>query len=391
MSKSGESAPLRKLIAISNFGDFIGGGEYSFFDVVYNITNYFSPLVVVPKKGILADRLRTKNIATRLVSLPELRPWLFLCILKTIQSLRRTAETENACLIYANGSRPAFYGGIVGRTLKIPIIWHCRIAERDYRLDSVLSRLSNIIIVNSQATAKRFSQQIQHKIRIIYNGIDNRWLKDKGISGDEVRMPNGRILLVVARVSKWKRHDLALSAFEEMAGAHPDLQLVLIGAKDPLESDWWKYLQKKTADSSYADRIHWIGSVEDVRPWYRAASILLLPSDNEPFGRVLVEAMACGVPIVATRGGGVPEIVRNGKDGILVPMGKRHEMADAIRRILGDDFTKAKMSKSGQERAKEFSLESHIKSIICAFEETIDNKKTILSNRVSNELKISGS
>lgn len=300
------------------------------------------------------------------------------------------AKKAKVSLIYANGSRPAFYGGIVGRLLKIPLIWHCRIAEKDYWLDPILSRLSNLIIVNSRATGKRFSEQIQGKIRVIYNGIDTQWLKDENVCDAHLQVQENKILLAVARISKWKRHDLVISAFEAVAETQPDLSLVIVGAKDPLEPEWWDYLQKRTADSRYAKRIHWIGNVEDVRPWYRAASILLLPSENEAFGRVLVEAMACGVPVVAARGGGVPEIVRHGKDGILIPMGKSHAMAEAIRIILKDEDTTKKMSRSGKERAKMFSLESHIKAIICEFEEAIGIGRTILPKKASNGLIAGG-
>jgi len=384
MSHSGEPVCPMRLIAISNFGDFVGGGECSFLDVVSYIGSRFYPVVVTPENGKLVDRLRAKNIPTNVIPLSKIRPWLFPGVSKSIRCLTKAAKKTNASLIYANGSRPAFYGGMVGRVLKIPVVWHCRVAEKDQWFDSVLSRLSNLIIVNSRATGKRFSGQVQGKIRIIHNGIDTQWLKDERVRRAHLQAPGSRIILVVARVSKCKRHDLALSVFEEAAGAYPDLHLVLVGAKDPFEPEWWNYLQKRTVDSHYAGRIHWIGHVEDVRPWYRAASILLLPSDNEAFGRVLVEAMACKVPVVATRGGGVPEIVRHGKDGILVPMGKSRELADAVRSLLEDDATRLKMGRSGEKRAKEFGLESHVRAIIDAFEEAIGIERTILPKQPSN-------
>jgi glycosyltransferase involved in cell wall biosynthesis len=386
MIHSGEQASLKKLIAISNFGDFVGGGECSFFDMVSHIGNWFCPIVVAPKKGRLVNRFKVNNIYVEVIPFLKIRPWLFSDILKSIQSLKKTVEKANASLIYANGSKPAFYGGIVGRILKLPVIWHCRIAERDYLLDSVLSQLSRLIIVNSRATAKRFSKRIQNKIRIVHNGVDIQWLKDKSVCRAHVQATGCRIILVVARVSKVKRHDLAISAFEEAAGTHPDLHLVLVGAKDPFEPEWWNYLQKRANNSLYTERIHWIGQVEDIRPWYRSAAILLLPSDNESFGRVLVEAMAFGIPVIATRCGGVPEIVRHGKDGILVSMGKSHELADAIRIILENDDTRLKMGRFGAERAKEFSLESHIKAIIGAFEEASGLERTIRSKQDSNIL-----
>ena len=375
---------LKRMIAISNFGDIVGGGECSFLDLVSGIGGHFFPVVVTPKAGTLTDRLWAKNIRTNVIPLSRVRPWLFHSVLKSIGCLMKAAKKANASLIYANGSRPALYGGLVGRILKIPVVWHCRISEKDQWLDSVISRLSNLIIVNSRATGKRFSEQVQKKIRIIHNGIDIKWMKDVSVCKAHVQAPDSKIILVVARVSKLKRHDLALSAFEEVAKGYLDLHLVFVGAKDPFEPEWWNYLQKKTAESSYGERIHWIGHVEDVRPWYRAASILILPSENESFGRVLVEAMACGVPVIASRVGGVPEIVRHGKDGILVTIGKNSELADSVRRLLEDDATRLKMGTNGKERAKEFGLESHIRAIVNAFEEAIKIERTIMSKQPSN-------
>jgi mannosyltransferase len=378
------------MIAISNFSDFIGGGEYSFFDIISHISNYFLPVVVTSKYGTLVDRFKVNNIPTEVIHLSKIRPWLLPGVLKTIRSLTKATRKAKASIIYANGSRPAFYGGIVGRVLKIPVIWHCRIAEKDPYFDLVLSRLSRLIIVNSLATGKRFSGKTQDKIRVIYNGIDTKWLNDKSVRRAHVQTLDGKILLVVGRVSKVKRHDLAISAFDETAGFYPDLHLVIVGAKDPDEPGWWNYLQKRTTDSPYAERIHWRGHVEDVRPWYRSASILLLPSDNESFGRVLVEAMASRIPVVATRVGGVPEIVRHGKDGILVPMGESRKLTDAILRLLKDDHIRRKMGRSGIQRAKAFDLESHLRAISEAFKEAMETKNAVESKRAFNGSKHCG-
>jgi mannosyltransferase len=219
------------------------------------------------------------------------------------------------------------------------------------------------------ATSRRFSERFKGKIRVIYNGIDIQWLKDKRVCRAKLQGQNSRIILVVARVSKWKRHDLALSAFEGAAKVYPDLQLVLVGAKDPFEPEWWNYLQKRTVDSNYTERIHWVGHIEDVRPWYRAASILLLPSDSEAFGRVLVEAMACGVPVVGSWKGGIPEIVRNGQDGILVAKREARLWSEAMMTILNDDRIKQKYIRSGKERANIFNLESHVINLAKVFDD----------------------
>ena len=126
-----------------------------------------------------------------------------------------------------------------------------------------------------------------------------------------------------------------------------------------------------THRSEFSDRIHWVGHVDDVRPWYRLANMLVLASENEPFGRVLVEAMAFGVPIIATKGGGVPEIVRHGQDGLLVTPGRADAIAEAMEEVLNDKGLREKFGRSACKRAQTFTLDTHITKMLHVFKLTV--------------------
>jgi glycosyltransferase involved in cell wall biosynthesis len=255
--------------------------------------------------------------------------------------------------------------------LNMPVIWHCRIADPDFLLDCALSRLSTKIVANSQATANRFRGHFQSKVKVVYNGVDFEWLRDNSVPRPALIGDEWRVILVVARVSTWKRHDLALSAFEHIAKSNPECHLVCLGAKDASNPEWWDHLQDRTRRSAFSHRIHWIGQVQDVRPWYRAASLLVVVSENEPFGRVLVEAMACGVPVLATRSGGIPEIVRDGQDGLLVAPGRVEEMAWTMLKLLNDDALRNEITRSALEQVNIFSLEAHVARMNELFQDTI--------------------
>ena len=273
--------------------------------------------------------------------------------------------------MYANGSRAAFYGGLAARILNIPIIWHCRIADRDPYLDFLLSWLSAGIVTNSRATSKRFEPRFSQKVSVVYNGLDLQWIRGDVLNKPELIGTDWKVILYIARASRWKRHDLAVSAFERIAKVQSKAHLICVGGKDTQDSEWWDQLQAMTSRSLFSERIHWIGRAEDVRPWLRSASILILTSDNEPFGRVLVEAMACGIPVVATRSGGVPEIVREGLEGLLVTPGSADEICDAIVKLLNDDALSKHFSKAGRKRAEDFSIENHVKQMVDVFEQTL--------------------
>jgi glycosyltransferase involved in cell wall biosynthesis len=186
-----------------------------------------------------------------------------------------------------------------------------------------------------------------------------------------------KIVLVVAQVAKFKRHDLVLSAFERVASIHRDVHLVCVGPVDPSNPSWWSYLQERTMQSQFVNRIHWIGEVDDPRGWYRNAFALVLASEKEAFGRVLVEAMACGVPVIATNAGGMPEVLREGRDGILVPPGSAQGLADAITQLLDNPFLRTRLTKASLERASAFDLPRLVKRMSQLFEDSISQKRPI--------------
>lgn len=358
----------KHIIAISNHGIMLGGGEHSFLELLSHLPETWQTTAIVPEQGELSDRLRKKGIETRVIPLPSIRPWLITHIIASLGTCASICRKYCASVIYANGSRAAFYGGIVGKILKIPVVWHCRITKPDFFPDFLLSVLCNMIAVNSRATAKRFSPNVQSKVRLVYNGIDIKWLQENAGHPDSVQK-EWKIILVMARISKDKRHDLALETFEKVAESDENVHLICVGAWDSSEPEWTEQLLGRTKSSAASDRIHWIGQTDDVRPWYQVAHMLIHPSENESFGRVLAEAMACGTPVIATRTGGIPELVRHEKDGILVTPGDVEEMAEAVVKILKNNSLRRRFAKSARERAESFSLEAHVHKMIQIFDE----------------------
>jgi glycosyltransferase involved in cell wall biosynthesis len=362
---------MKSMLAISNHSVMLGGGEHSFLDLLSCLPSLWKPIAVVPEIGELAVRLQKKKVKIEVIPLPALKPWLIYKILSCFATYFAVCKRYHPDLIYANGSRAAFYACIIGRILRLPVVWHCRIINTDKYLDFILTRLSKRIVVNSQATAKRFKERFQTKVTVVYNGLDLQSLRENALKKPDQIRDDWKIILVVARISKWKRHDLVLSAFELIAESNPEVHLVCLGGRDASDPKWWACLEQMTKRSRFSDRIHWMGQVDDVRPWYRNAHVLVLPSENEPFGRVLVEALACGIPVVATSGGGVPEIVRNGIDGIMVSDLKSDDIADGILKILDDKILGKKISVSGKQRAEDFSIEAHINQMTKIFQEVI--------------------
>jgi len=350
---------------VSGFADFVGGGEYSLFDLMTHLPADVKPVLLVPSAGTLSTAAERAGIEWHtapmspigMASLPALWRW------------RQLIRDIRPDILHANNSRAAFYAGLSGKMMRTPVLFHCRVTELDKRLDRWLVGLVAGIVVNSQATARRFSAWPDIRLWTVYNGVDmTAWdsqAKDEKPFGAE------QIILVVSRISHCKRHDIALDVFERLSGRFPGLHLALVGGRD--EPEWWRELQARTCMLPEPERVHWLGDVErdELPGWYVSADILLLPSDYESFGRVLVEAMAMGTAVVAFDVGGISEVVEHERQGLLVTPGDVEGMTEAAARLLDDDALRRRMEEAGKIRAAQFSIERHVERICAIYQEVL--------------------
>ncbi|HHP7234604.1 MAG TPA: glycosyltransferase family 4 protein [Desulfobacterales bacterium] len=135
-------------------------------------------------------------------------------------------------------------------------------------------------------------------------------------------------------------------------------QLVFVG-KGGMES----VLRTQARSLGLADRVHFIGWRSDVADILPLFDVFVLPSLNEGMGRVLVEAMAAARPVVGSRTGGIPDLVRDGENGLLVSAGNEDELADAIGRLLSDPQWAGSLGRRGSRDCRRFSLESMVSKI----------------------------
>jgi glycosyltransferase involved in cell wall biosynthesis len=150
-----------------------------------------------------------------------------------------------------------------------------------------------------------------------------------------------------------------LHAFSRIASAFPDVQLMLVG-DGPLRAD----LEQLASELQLRDRVVFAGAKDraDVVEMLHGCSIFALPSRSEPFGIAVVEAMACGKPVIGTRTGGIPEIIDDGEDGLLVEPDNPDQLAEAILRLLSDASLRERMSARGPSKVRSKFLWEHTAS-----------------------------
>ena len=183
-----------------------------------------------------------------------------------------------------------------------------------------------------------------------------------GIAGDE------KVLLAVGRLSREKGHADLIESVALLCTAEPDLKFkLLIVGEGPEQAN----LTRAVTERNLASQVVFVGHVTDVAPFYAIADVLALPSHSEGSPNVLLEAMAAGLPVIATSVGGVPEIATSEVNALLVPARDPSAFAEALQRAL-TEFELARTLKSNAiARAGEFSPESHAKSLIKIYQELV--------------------
>jgi glycosyltransferase involved in cell wall biosynthesis len=186
-------------------------------------------------------------------------------------------------------------------------------------------------------------------VQRIYYGID-----PADYPCERTEPPKTMKLAIVARLAAQKGHHVLLEAIRDVAHSIPSVHLLVIGHEDDLTI---AELQGYARQLDIVDNVTFLGFRADIAQLTRDVDLFLLPSLWEGFGLVLIEAMALGLPVVASRVGPIPEVVLDGETGKLVPPGNAAALAQAIRELLESPDTTLTMGQRGRERVeREFSV-----------------------------------
>ena len=185
----------------------------------------------------------------------------------------------------------------------------------------------------------------QEKIRMIYNGIDT----DAFHPSSNGRGEQEKRLLFVGGSNPRKGIDLVIEAFAHVHRRHPQVSLDLLGGWD------WRAQRETAARLGIGNQIRFHPYLphEDMPAHYRRAYAFLAPTRAESFGIALAEAMACGVPVISTRTGAVPELIDDGVNGILVPVNDPLALAEAALELLDDPQKAEEMGRAGRRRVEQ--------------------------------------
>lgn len=345
----------------------------------------FEPLVVLPYEGPLAKDLREMGIEVHIMPVAVLRrrdatPFGFvkftLSLLLSASRLGQLAHRKHVTLIHTN-TCVVFGGAIAAALLGIPHVWHVHeIVVRPTflarLLPRIIARLSQHVVAISEATAtwvRTNFGRANTPLSIVYNGIDtsNFKLLKKTEAKTALGLAEDRPLIgLVGRINRWKGHSVFVKAAALLAERYPQAQFIIVGDCFQGEEHFLQDLLKEIARYPDLDRNLRICTFHP-RIWevYSALDILAVPStEPEPFGLVAIEAMAMGVPVVASSLGGLRETIIPEQSGLLVPPSDEKALAKSLARILDDEALRIRLGAMGKERQQGyFSSAEYINGI----------------------------
>jgi glycosyltransferase involved in cell wall biosynthesis len=377
----------------------LSGGEIALLNLLCHLDpKKITPVVVLGAEGPLAEQLRrivethvlplsprvtgqrkdTLGIKTLFHLADIATVWVYVC------RLVRFIRAHDIDLVHTNSLKADIIGGLAGRLCSRPVVWHVRDRiEDDYlpppvvRTFRLLCRMvPNYVITNSAATlgtlrlkrdfrsmAVPSGVKLDGEVRIasvVHDGTN----PESPPAADPLALGLFRIGLI-GRISSWKGQHVFIQAAAQVVRRFPGARFLIIGAALFGEDKYEREVRQLTSQLGLQNVVQFTGFRTDVKQAITELDLVVHASTKgEPFGQVIVEGMAAGKPVVATNGGGVPEIVQDGVTGILVPMGDVPAMVEAICRICADPVSARLMGSNGKKRiAEHFTIEQTARKV----------------------------
>ena len=359
----------------------IGGAERDLLSLLRWLDRgKWQPLVACPGTGPLVTALQTLSVPVVPIQLPAWRklremPRRLPACFKLTYILRRT----QTALLHVNDLWWAPVARLAAQPLSLPWVVSVRQHLEPRRVRQYhLNRAPYILTLTEAAREVLLANGVPAaRVRTIHSGVDPEEYSP-ATSGATIRAQLGipfeaPAIGCVANVLKIKGHDILIEAFSKVVKMDPRAHCLIVGKHD---SPYGAEVRALADRLGLAERTHFLGFQEDVRPFLAAMDVVVLASWSEGLPIALIEAMAMAKPVVATCVGGIPEVVEDGKTGVLVPPGDVNALAEALQTLLSDPVSRQQMGQAGRQRVVErFGLAQSVAAIHQVYKELLDRRE----------------
>ncbi|RLB03697.1 MAG: hypothetical protein DRG83_06440 [Deltaproteobacteria bacterium] len=349
----------------------IGGAERVLIDLATGLRSYnIHTIVGSIDNGPLVSELRRKGIKVIILNKRSSRDFRFLW------ELCKVIRDNRVNLIHSHFSISHIYGWLASKIFHVPQIAtiHGFISNSETRVFPFILKHTNQTITVADDLKKKLSASFSiGNIRTIYNGVETK--EDQLIDRQQAKNRLGlrsKDLVVgsVGTLRKVKAYEFLIEAIAKVKRMFPQVKLLLVGdgPQRPL-------LQKKAQELQLENTVIFLGYRKDIPQILSSLDVYVCSSLREGTSIAILEAMAASKPVVATNVGGNPEVVENGKTGLLVPPRNPQKIAEAIVSLLNDEDRRIRMGEAGLRRVKErFSISKMLREYEEVYHEVLHRR-----------------
>jgi glycosyltransferase involved in cell wall biosynthesis len=359
----------RKVLIVSHHAG-IGGAELSMEAFVINMPpERCQYTVAMPGRGMMADRLIERGIPVIYMPLESWRWWEagWMSRVKLLLTLPLFLHNIWRWVRYLRQNRPELIHFnintlvepvIAANILRIPSVMHFRDIPtrriRDFFLgragfDWLMNRADHWI-ANSTMTYEDIREHTTHPVDVFLNGFDLAAFDQEAGNSRTEKTPGKIRIAMVAFLMRWKNHPDFLRVAKLVCERCAHVRFLIAGNGSP---EYTAELKALSRELGIEEQVEFVGFVENIPKFLvNDVDILLHTCPTESFGRVMAEAMAASLPVVAYRSGGAVDVVADQETGFLIPPGDLPAMCDALIRLIEDDDLRKRMGSAGRQRVE---------------------------------------
>jgi glycosyltransferase involved in cell wall biosynthesis len=365
-----------------------GGQELSLFDLCRGLYQRGHQITLLYRQpGNLLPEYQQfcqSTIAVKQYKFNPRRPHqLLFNFYQATRSIAATAQDGSESLVYSNQYQESLFGASLARYRRIPFVCHLRLPPpKTLGIQARLGlRGADRLITISQQTRKEWTAAgfPAQKIDVVYNGIDVEKFQicpePAALRQQWHLSEQDRVISYVGRLDKVKGIETLLKAIALLVPTHPRLVLLVAGKPLIQQPQYQDALQQLAQQLNLAQHVRFLGHVDRPAEIYQISNLVVLPSLwAEPFGRTLLEAMACGVPVVASRMGGIPEVLTGFTQALFEP-GNTEALAAKLRDGLDWPTEPDLRQRCRQYVLDQFPLERTVQGVEQVLQQTLSSLK----------------
>lgn len=364
----------KKRILYIDSGQGFGGSSKYLIDLFkYLDRSRYEPLAACYREGAHFEALRQAGYPVFCLNLPlfraEARGSRFLNyvrfavygvtgVIPGAFKIARLIRKEKIDLLHLNNEILTHLPGILAAKITgCPSVLHFQGYRDLTRAEKFFGAWPTAYLALSHAGAALFAGQLKRPVEPLHHAVDlesydpARYHK-AGFLRDQ--FPGDRLIGVVGRLVAWKGQDVLLESAAEVLKAQRAVKFLIVGDDPDENKPFRRRLEKKAGDLGISDHVIFMGWRKDVPEIIAQLDIFVHTSrEPEPFGIVIIEAMAMAKPVIGTAAGGVPELIAGGETGYLVPPADSGAMTEALLKLLGDEKKALAMGKAARLRAEQ--------------------------------------